>query len=138
MITISKTEDKQACYDLRHQVFVEEQGYSAEGEIDALDPVSHHLLGVDGDRPVATARVYLEGDTAKIGRVCVSKSQRGTGLGAELIKAAVAVAQDLGAARAALGAQVYAIGFYGKLGFEPYGDVYADEGEPHQMMARTL
>lgn len=138
MITISKTEDRQACYDLRHKVFVEEQGYSAEGEIDALDPVCHHLLGVDGDTPVATARVYLEGDTAKIGRVCVSESQRGTGLGAELIKAAVALAQELGATRAALGAQVYAIGFYGKLGFEPYGDVYADEGEPHQMMARTL
>lgn len=37
MITIAETQDTQACFALRHTVFVIEQGYSAEGEIDALD-----------------------------------------------------------------------------------------------------
>ncbi len=118
---------------------MEEQGYTAEGEVDELDPHSHHLLALDDDTPVATARVYLDGSTAKIGRVCVLKSYRGQGLGADLITAAVQLA---GAhpeiTRVILGAQAQATGFYGKLGFTAYGDPYDDEGEPHQMMERLL
>ena len=138
MITIAETTDRQTCYALRHKVFVMEQGYTAEGEVDDLDPLSHHLLGVENGEPIATARVYLEGTTAKIGRVCVIASHRGTGLGAELITAAVALASKKGASRAVLGAQVHAIGFYEKLGFLPFDAPYDDEGEPHQMMERVL
>ena len=138
MITIAPTEDRATCYALRHEVFVREQGYSAEGEVDALDPLSHHLLAQRDGIAVATARVFLDDDTAKIGRVCVTASQRGSGLGAELIQACVALAHEQGATRAVLGAQAHAVGFYAKLGFEPYGDIYDDEGEPHQMMERSL
>ena len=138
MIRITETRDTQACYALRLTVFVEEQGYSAEGEIDALDPLCRHLLACDEGTPVATARVYFEGATAKIGRVCVLQSHRGTGLGADLINAAVAMAEQQDAQRAVLGAQVQAIGFYAKIGFAPYGPRYDDEGEPHQMMERAL
>lgn len=138
MIGIAPTTDLESCYALRRKVFVDEQGYSAEGEVDALDPLSHHLLAHEDGLPVATARVYLEDGTAKIGRVCVLNTFRGTGLGAGLILAAVALARDHGAKRAVLGAQIHAVGFYEKLGFSPYGDVYADEGEPHQMMELSL
>lgn len=138
MIGIAPTTDVESCYALRRTVFVQEQGYSAEGEIDALDPLSHHLLAHEDGLPVATARVYLEDGTAKIGRVCVLKTFRGTGLGAGLVVAAVALARKHGAKRAVLGAQTQAIGFYEKLGFSPYGEVYADEGAPHQMMEHTL
>lgn len=96
------------------------------------------MLAVDEGTPVATARVYLNDGTAKIGRVCVLASHRGTGLGAELITASVDLARDLGAARAVLGAQSHAVGFYAKLGFAPFGAIYDDEGEPHQMMERAL
>lgn len=138
MIEIFETQDKQACYALRHTVFVDEQGYSAEGEVDALDSISHHLLALDDGTPVATARVYITDGTAKIGRVCVSQSQRGLGLGADLINAAVALASKQNAGRAVLGAQAHAVGFYSKLGFTPFGPVYDDEDEPHQMMERVL
>jgi len=135
---IAVTHDTETCFALRHEVFVAEQGYSAEGEVDALDAQSHHLLALDGETPIGTARVFLDGISAKIGRVCVIAARRGTGLGAELIKAAVALAVEKGAERAVLGAQAHAVGFYNKLGFTPYGDVYSDEGEPHQMMERPL
>lgn len=134
MIEIALTDDRQACYALRHTVFVIEQGYSQEGEVDALDPLCHHLLAQENGVPVATARVHIDDGIAKIGRVCVLPAQRGTGLGANLIHAAVALAADLNASRIVLGAQTHAIGFYRKLGFEPFGNVYDDEGEPHQMM----
>ncbi len=139
MILIAPTDEPEICYALRHEVFVAEQGYTAEGEVDEFDPHSHHLLALDDDTPVATARVYLDGPTAKIGRVCVLKSHRGQGLGADLITAAVQLAASHpGTTRAILGAQAHATGFYGKLGFAAYGDPYDDEGEPHQMMERVL
>lgn len=138
MILIAPTEDRDACYALRHTVFVLEQGYTAQGEVDDLDPVSHHLLAHENGTPIATARVYLDGDTAKIGRVCVIAARRGIGLGGDLINAAVALAQQQGARRVVLGAQAHAVGFYTKLGFSPYGDIYDDEGEPHQMMERSF
>jgi ElaA protein len=119
-------------------VFVEEQGYTAEGEVDALDDTSFHLLARDGGTPVATARVYLEEGTAKIGRVCVLATYRGKGIGADIVVAAVALAAEKGAARAVLGAQLHAINFYAKLGFAPFGAPYDDEGEPHQMMEHPL
>ncbi len=138
MIEITPTEDRATCYALRHEVFVSEQGYTAEGEVDALDPHSHHLLAREDGVPIATARIHIDGDTAKIGRVCVLKARRGIGLGADLINAAVALAAQQGARRAVLGAQAHAVGFYAKLGFSPYGPPYDDEGEPHQMMERRL
>lgn len=136
MTVIATTEDRQTCYALRHAVFVLEQGYTAEGEVDALDLVSHHLLAREDGVPVATARVHMDGDTAKIGRVCVLAQWRGAGIGADLIREAVALAARNGALRVTLGAQVQAVGFYEKLGFTPYDPPYDDEGEPHQMMAR--
>ena len=80
MIEIAETDDRSTCYALRHTVFVEEQGYTAEGEVDDLDPFSHHILARENGTPIATARVHLEGDTAKIGRVCVIAVRRGIGL----------------------------------------------------------
>ena len=138
MILIAPTEDTETCFALRREGFVAEQGYSAEGEVDALDAKSHHLLAMDDSTPGGTARVYSECTTAKIGRVCIVSARRGVGLGADLINAAVALAADQGAERVVLGAQAQAVGFYGKLGFKPYGDIYKDEGEPHQMMERLL
>lgn len=138
MIVIAPTDDRQACFALRYAVFVTEQGYTAEGEVDALDADSHHLLALEDGTPIGTARVYLEDGSAKIGRVCVCKARRGIGLGADLINAAVALAAQHGAQRAVLGAQAHAVGFYAKLGFTPYGAPYTDEGAPHQMMERRL
>ncbi|KEJ90579.1 GNAT family N-acetyltransferase [Sulfitobacter donghicola] len=137
-MNIHETQDRETCYALRHQVFVQEQGYSAEGEIDELDPVSIHLLAEQDGTPIGTARVFIKEDTAKIGRVCVLRSGRGTGLGARLIQAAVQVARQNKMARVVLGAQAHAVGFYEKLGFRAFAEPYLDEGEPHQMMEKNL
>jgi predicted GNAT family N-acyltransferase len=138
LIEIAETQDRQTCYALRHEVFVLEQGYTAEGEVDEMDAVSNNLLVHEDGRPIGTARIYLDGPVAKIGRVCVIAAHRGTGLGADLIKSAVSLAVERGATRVILGAQLHAIGFYAKLGFVPFDDIYDDEGEPHQMMEMTV
>lgn len=136
---IALTEDLAACLALRRRVFIQEQGVSEAEEIDGLDDAALHLLARQDDDPIGTARLLIRGDTAKIGRVCVLQNQRGNGLGAKLLLAALDVAKNhTGVTRAQLGAQVHAMGFYEKLGFTAFGPVYDDAGIDHRDMERAL
>lgn len=138
-IVISETTDLDTCMALRFEVFVGEQNVPVEEERDALDAVATHLLATMDGKPMGTARIVWVENVAKIGRVCVLKAARGTGLGKQLIEAAVAVAAKRdGITKAKLGSQVQAIGFYEKLGFEVFGPVYLDAGIEHRDMVRTL
>ncbi|MFD2741222.1 GNAT family N-acetyltransferase [Sulfitobacter aestuarii] len=138
-VKIGLSDDIAACRALRRVVFIEEQQVPEAEEIDDLDGVALHLLAREGGVPVGSARIILQGETAKIGRVCVLKSHRGTGLGAALIRAALDVAREqTGVARAKLGAQIHALGFYEKLGFVATGPVYLDAGIEHRDMVREL
>lgn len=134
---IAQTQDIAACRALRRVVFIDEQGVSEADELDDLDDACIHLLAQDAGQPVGTARVYISGGIAKIGRVCVLKSHRGTGLGAALVRASIAVSTGK-AMTAKLGAQVHAIGFYEALGFAAVGPVYDDAGIDHRDMVQDL
>jgi predicted GNAT family N-acyltransferase len=136
-VTIALTDDVAACLALRRSVFIEEQGVSEADEIDELDPVSLHILAVAPDLPVGTARMQIKDGVAKIGRVCVLQSYRGTGLGAALIRACIDAAAGE-ARQAKLGAQVHALGFYEALGFVAIGPVYDDAGIAHRDMVRDI
>ncbi len=63
-------------------MFIDEQGVSEADEVDGLDDTAIHLLALSGDRPVGTARILVDGNTGKIGRVYVLRYARGTGVGA--------------------------------------------------------
>ena len=139
MTRIDVTRDIATCQRLRRTVFIEEQGVSEADEVDGLDATAIHLLALDGDRPVGTARLLLKGDTGKIGRVCVLAEARGTGLGAALIRAALnELRRQPGVTTAYLGSQSHATGFYEKLGFVTEGDEFMDAGIPHRHMRRAL
>jgi predicted GNAT family N-acyltransferase len=134
-VTVFRVADPTDCYAVRYDVFVQEQKVPVELERDELDATAIHLLATDNGSPVGAARIVINGDTGKIGRVCVRKQARGTGLGAALIREALAILRDMpGITRAALGAQIDALGFYEKLGFTAYGEVFDDAGIDHRMM----
>lgn len=133
------TRDIAICLSLRRTVFIDEQGVSEADEIDGLDQSAIHLLALDGDRPVGTARLLVKGETAKIGRVCVLAEARGTGLGAALILAALEeLRRQPGVTLAVLGSQSHATGFYEKLGFAAFGEEFLDAGIAHRHMRRGL
>ncbi len=122
MIRIAPTTDIAACRRLRRIVFIEEQGVSEADEVDDLDGEAIHLLATRDGVPVGSARLLVRGETGKVGRVCVLKEARGTGLGAALMRAAVAeFRKQPGVTRVKLGAQTHAIAFYEGLGFTPKG-----------------
>lgn len=135
---IEMSDDIALARDLRRIVFIDEQGVTLADEIDDLDEVSTHLIAWDGDKAVGTARITIVKGVAKIGRVCVLRSNRGTGLGARLILASLDVGRTHKAAQAKLGAQVHALGFYEKLGFTAIGPVFDDAGIPHRDMVCPL
>ena len=83
---ITVTDDFLACAAIRRKVFVEEQNVPEELELDELDATAVHLLATRDGRPVGTARLLIDGNTAKIGRVALLAEERGTGAGAALMR----------------------------------------------------
>lgn len=132
-------EDYTPSRQIRETVFVEEQGYTLEEEFDEYDAVCPHLVLFENEIPVATGRLILLPDgTAKLGRIAVLKSHRRKHLGARIVEALLEKAKLLGAKRAYVSAQCYAIPFYNKFGFKEYGEEYPDGRIPHMDMDLTL
>jgi len=77
-------------------------------------------------------------DSGKIGRMAVSQSMRGQGIGRDLLDALVAEAKQLKFEEVSLGAQLAAVSFYERAGFMAYGDVFLDAGIDHRMMKLVL
>jgi predicted GNAT family N-acyltransferase len=131
---ISSKRQLKRAFAIRLRVFVKEQGVPREIELDSDDERALHLLAYFGERAVGTARVVVEREAAKIGRMAVLKSRRGKGVGSKLLKRAIKVAQEKGAKRIFLHAQVPVVGFYEKLGFRCTGRVFMEAGIPHRKM----
>lgn len=139
-LEIGPTGDLASCAALRRAVFIDEQGVPEDIEQDGRDGEAHHILARLDGRPVGAARILIDGATGRIGRVCVLRECRGRGIGAGLIRAALAHLRGLpGVRRAQLGAQTHALSFYQSLGFTAHGPVYEDGGgQPHRDMERAL
>lgn len=138
-LVVAETRDIALCRHLRRVVFIEEQGVSEADEVDDLDDIALHLLALVGGVAVGSARLLVHGEVGKIGRVCVLSQARGSGIGAALIRAAVArLRAEPGVKKAKLGAQLHALGFYEGLGFSAFGPVYDDAGIAHRDMVLAL
>jgi predicted GNAT family N-acyltransferase len=73
-----------------------------------------------------------------LGRLAVTGAARGLGVGAALVRAIEDAARERGLAAVDLHAQTHALGFYARLGYEPYGPEYLEAGIAHQGMRRSL
>ncbi|WP_299147463.1 GNAT family N-acetyltransferase [uncultured Tateyamaria sp.] len=136
---IRQTDDIATCHALRRAVFIEEQGVSEADEVDGHDEGALHVLAYVDGVAMGCARILIGDGVAKIGRVCVLKEARGTGLGAAIIRACMDVARGQPDVRKVkLGAQTHALSFYERLGFAAYGPIYDDAGIAHRDMERDL
>ena len=117
---------------LRVEVFVIEQGVPIELEWDEGDTVSIHAVAYDDDNePVATGRLLPDGH---IGRMAVSKSLRGQGIGSLVLGTLLEEARRQGHTRLVLHAQVTARAFYARHGFIAEGDDFMEAGMAHVRM----
>jgi len=129
-----------AILQLRNEIFVVEQNCVFQ-DADNKDPLSHHLMGWEGDLLVAYSRVIPPGvaydSFPSIGRVVTSMKVRRTGAGKLLMQQSIEELQKLfGMVPIKLGAQLYLKKFYESLGFSQSSDIYLEDGIPHIEMIR--
>ena len=122
---------------LRADVFVMEQRCFYE-DADGLDPQCLHLSAWQEGQPVAYARLLppgLKTPAAGIGRVLTASTHRGTGLGHELARRALAACEAHWPGHGiTLFAQAHLRGYYERHGFHAVGDVFDEDGIAHQRM----
>lgn len=123
--------------ELRHKVFVDEQGVAPEEEIDGRDDEALHLVAVDqAGRVVGTCRLLQDGTVVKLGRMAVARAARGQGIGARLLELADAEAPP-GTERIVLAAQLPAVALYERAGYRRQGEIFLDAGIEHVRMEKA-
>lgn len=134
------TRELHALLHMRQSVLIVEQA-SPYPDLDGRDPDAVHLIATrpDDAAPVGCARCFgpgvESGATVSFGRLAVLPSERGGGLGRELVAASLAHLTERWPDRdVVIGAQLYLERFYGSFGFRRDGDVYDDGGIPHIAM----
>jgi predicted GNAT family N-acyltransferase len=128
--------DLAALRAVREPVFIVEQQVPPDLEWDELDPCSRHVIARDADgQPIGTGRLTPE---HKIGRMAVLPAWRGRGVGEAVLVRLLDLACGLGYVEVKLHAQVTAIEFYRRVGFEPYGARFMEAGIEHQAMRLVL
>ena len=128
---------------IRNQIFVREQQLFAESDVDAHDASEDvlHVLGWCGEVPAGAVRLYpLDPDAAtwQGDRLAVLPEFRAAGLGAPLVRFAVATAGQRGGALMLAHVQVVNERFFARLGWTRQGDVELYVGRPHVLMTIAL
>jgi len=123
-----------ALLQLRDEVFVVGQRITAEPEVDGLDPQCWHVIGRDAaGQVVATARLFLDVDPVKVGRIAVHPSLQRQGVGGQLMAFLHA---RIGPRSAAMSAQAHLESWYAGHGWRRVGDGYFEANIPHVRMVR--
>ena len=122
---------------VRENVFVSEQGFAMEDEFYLLDEQAMHVVIYDGERPIGTGRLYHDGKTFRIGRICVVKEERGQGVGDLLMRLLLVKAFEFEPSQVRIDAQERVRKFYENFGFERDGEAMDEAGIPHIPMRVT-
>lgn len=130
---IKTREEKENAFRIRKHVFVIEQEVDASEEYDDDDEKSTHFIAYCDGVACGTARWrFKDKGIIKLERFAVEKEYRGKGIGAAIVKA---VLEDIPLAdKVMMHAQLHAIPFYEKNGFETYGPEFEEAGIRHYAM----
>jgi predicted GNAT family N-acyltransferase len=125
---------------IRTAVFVEEQKIPADMEWDEADEDCIHAVAFNRfGVPLATGRLlqHVPG-VAKIGRMAVVQTMRGSHVGRSVLDALMKAARERGDHEALLHAQLSAAPFYARAGFSERGAPFDEAGIAHIEMMRAL
>ena len=124
---------------LRAEVFVVEQE-CAYLDVDGLDQKAFHVIGTSANGICAYTRIFKAGDyfdEPSIGRVVVSRADRGKFFGKEIMEASLRfIDQHFENRDTLISAQLYLRKFYEELGFLTEGEEYLEDDIPHIKMRR--
>ena len=135
----ARPHELERCLAIRREVFVEEQGVSADEEMDAHDALCAHFLALRGGEAIGTARLRVTDDGhVKAERVAVRRSCRRAGVGRALMRRLEDEARARGAGELLLNAQLPVVPFYERLGYRVEGPEFLEAGIPHRAMRMPL
>ncbi len=121
---------------VRTAVFVEEQKIPAELEWDVMDAQCLHAVAYDDQgKAIGTGRLLPDGH---IGRMAVLNTARNCGVGAEILRQLMAQAKIRGMQAVQLNAQISAVSFYQREGFDREGELFIEAGIEHIHMNKSL
>ncbi|GEL27156.1 acetyltransferase [Pseudonocardia sulfidoxydans NBRC 16205] len=137
--------DRDEVFAIRRTVFVAEQSLFEGSDLDDRDddPTTIHVVGTVGGITAGTVRLYPlrpghpEGDWQG-DRLAVLPGFRSSGLGAPLVRFAVATAGELGGARMIAHVQMPNEMFFRRLGWARVGAPEIYVGQPHLLMEIDL
>lgn len=138
---IPKEEELKGAFNIRKEVFVEEQGVPLEDEFDEFDRLNgecEHILVYYNDQPVGTGRIRFVDGNGKLERICITKPYRKYGLGKVIFNELENIAEIKGVKQVKLHGQTQAEGFYLKLGYHAASDIFMEDGIPHLLMFKKL
>ena len=136
---VTSHSELEGAFEVRKQVFVEEQGISEDLEIDGHEEEALHIVVKDGERVIGTARVlFLATNQVKLERMAILKTFRRKGIGRRLI---YHLSEDLSkkqVVQVVLHAQYSVVAFYKSCGFEESGSPFWEAGIKHIKMQKKL
>ena len=119
---------------LRSEIFVVEQ-HCVYNDLYGLDTDAIHQFLKKENKIVAYSRLLKPGTRFpeySIGRVVVKETERGTGLGIQMMEEAKAfILKNWNAQKIKVSAQKYLRKFYENIGFKIVTDEYMEDGIPH-------
>jgi predicted GNAT family N-acyltransferase len=132
---IENPEDLKAAYAIREKVFVEEQRVPREAEYDEYEGMARHYLASADGMPCGAARWRKTDKGVKLERFAVLPAFRSQQVGSHLLRQVVA---DVKAAypdeTMYLHAQLPAVNFYARQGFEKVGEMFSECDIDHYKM----
>ncbi|MCP4716919.1 MAG: GNAT family N-acetyltransferase [Deltaproteobacteria bacterium] len=135
---ISSEDERVQCMRIRQKVFVEEQKLFKVSEKDAHDKHAIHICALHDNTVIGTVRIYHEKQHEWWGgRLAVKKGFRGRA-GKLLVQAAVSFVRRLGGRHLYAHVQKKNVSFFKGLAWQLRGDVFEQQGKPHQLMEKVL
>lgn len=125
---------------VRMAVFVLERGLDRTVEFDQNDGhgVTYATIWLDG-QPVATGRFLREDETTgRLTRIATLAPFRGQGFGTQIVMALERYAQNQRIRHLQIHAEVTAVPFYTRLGYQTASPTYLEDGVPCRKMVREL
>lgn len=135
---LKKPDDLSLCFDVRCRVFVDEQKFDKDIEIDEIDDYAYHVLITLNEIAIGAARFFKENDYYKVGRVCVLKKYRKYNIGSEIMRSIENEVIKLNGSKIILSSQLQARDFYEKNGYTLKGEVYLEEECEHIKMIKEV
>ncbi|MCF7805268.1 MAG: GNAT family N-acetyltransferase [Candidatus Marinimicrobia bacterium] len=136
---VETQKELQRAMEIREEVFIRGQDVPVDLERDGRGEESTHFLLHLNDSTIGTGRFRpLSDDTVKFERMAVLEPHRNKGYGTRLLDAMIDYARRQGFAEITLNAQIDAVKYYERAGFQEVGQVFMEAGIRHQKMVYSL